>query len=57
MVCIGKKRNLTTHTYNGKIALEILECLPEFLEELDKLIFRLKGIEECHYKRPFSPAI
>jgi hypothetical protein len=32
----GLKRNLTTHTYDGKIALEILEYKPQFLEELDK---------------------
>ncbi|WNE40720.1 MAG: hypothetical protein mread185_000177 [Mycoplasmataceae bacterium] len=45
----GLKRNLTTHTYDGKIALEILEYLPKFLAELDKLIKNLKEIEECYY--------
>ncbi|WNE41275.1 MAG: hypothetical protein AM1032_000015 [Mycoplasmataceae bacterium] len=39
-----KKRNLTTHTYDGKIALEIIEYLPQFIKELDELIFNLKGI-------------
>jgi nucleotidyltransferase substrate binding protein (TIGR01987 family) len=33
-----KKRNLTIHTYNEECADEIFESLPEFKEELEKLV-------------------
>ena len=43
----AKKRNQTSHTYNGEIAIEILTSLPKFLSELDLLIKKLKELPEC----------
>jgi len=44
----AKKRNLTSHTYDGEIAEEILNSLPNFLKQLDFLIKKLKTIPECY---------
>jgi nucleotidyltransferase substrate binding protein (TIGR01987 family) len=44
----AKKRNKTSHTYNGKVAEEILDSLPIFLKELDLLITKLKELPECY---------
>lgn len=44
----AKKRNLTSHTYNGETAEEILTSLPTFLKELDLLISKLKELPECY---------
>jgi nucleotidyltransferase substrate binding protein (TIGR01987 family) len=38
----AKKRNLTSHTYDGETAEEILDSLPNFLHYLDLLIEKLK---------------
>jgi nucleotidyltransferase substrate binding protein (TIGR01987 family) len=43
----AKKRNKTSHTYNGEVATEILISLPIFLSELDLLIKKLKKLPEC----------
>ena len=43
----AKKRNQTSHTYDGEVAEEILNSLPTFLRELDLLITKLKEIPEC----------
>src|SRR5437773_8250751 len=43
----AKKRNKTSHTYNGEVATEILTSLPNFLRELDLLITKLKELPEC----------
>ena len=43
-----KKRNKTSHTYDGEIAEEILSSLPDFLRELDLLIAKLKELPECY---------
>jgi len=43
----AKKRNKTSHTYDGEVATEILTSLPKFLRELDLLIKKLKGLPEC----------
>ena len=43
----AKKRNKTSHTYNGEVATEILNSLPKFLVELDLLIKKLKELPEC----------
>jgi nucleotidyltransferase substrate binding protein (TIGR01987 family) len=43
----AKKRNKTSHTYDGEVAEEILLSLPNFLRELDLLIAKLKEIPEC----------
>ena len=44
----AKKRNKTSHTYDGEIAEEILSSLPDFLRELDLLIAKLKELPECY---------
>ena len=44
----AKKRNKTSHTYDGEVAEEILQSLPNFLHYLDLLIAKLKGIPECY---------
>ena len=44
----AKKRNKTSHTYDGKVAEEILQSLPNFLHYLDLLIAKLKEIPECY---------
>ena len=44
----AKKRNKTSHTYDGEVAEEILLSLPDFLRELDLLINKLKKIPECY---------
>jgi len=44
----AKKRNKTSHTYNGEVATEILTSLPKFLRELDLLIKKLKELPECY---------
>ena len=44
----AKKRNLTSHTYDGKTAEEILTSLPKFLQELNLLITKLKELPECY---------
>jgi len=44
----AKKRNLTSHTYDGETAEEILTSLPHFLQELDLLIIKLKETPECY---------
>ena len=44
----AKKRNLTSHTYDGETAEEILVSLPNFLVQLDSLINKLKKIPECY---------
>ena len=46
----AKKRNKTSHAYNGEIATEILTSLPSFLKELDLLIAKLKIIPEVSFK-------
>lgn len=43
----AKKRNLTSHTYDGKTTEEILTSLPNFLYHLDLLIAKLKSLSEC----------
>jgi len=43
----AKKRNKTSHTYDGEVANEILNSLPNFLNHLDLLIAKLKKIPEC----------
>lgn len=43
----AKKRNKSSHTYNGEVAEEILLSLPGFLCELDLLIDKLRKIPEC----------
>lgn len=35
-------RNLTSHTYDEKIALNVVEIIPEFSEEADFLLNKLK---------------
>jgi nucleotidyltransferase substrate binding protein (TIGR01987 family) len=44
----AKKRNLTSHTYDGETAEEILASLPSFLNQLDLLVNKLKTIPECY---------
>jgi nucleotidyltransferase substrate binding protein (TIGR01987 family) len=44
----AKKRNLTSHTYDGEVAEEILASLPKFLIQLDLLIDKLKTVPECY---------
>jgi nucleotidyltransferase substrate binding protein (TIGR01987 family) len=44
----AKKRNLTSHTYDGETAEEILTSLPNFLHQLDLLITKLKELPECY---------
>jgi nucleotidyltransferase substrate binding protein (TIGR01987 family) len=44
----AKKRNKTSHTYDGEIAEEILQSLPNFLHCLDLLIIKLKEVPECY---------
>jgi len=44
----AKKRNKTSHAYNGEVATEILNALPAFLKELDLLIAKLKELPECY---------
>jgi nucleotidyltransferase substrate binding protein (TIGR01987 family) len=44
----AKKRNKTSHTYDGEVAEEILNSLPNFLHHLDLLIAKLKEIPECY---------
>lgn len=44
----AKKRNLTSHTYDGETAEEILDSLPNFLNHLDLLIIKLKELPECY---------
>jgi len=44
----AKKRNLTSHTYDGATAEEILASLPNFLIQLDSLISKLKKTPECY---------
>ena len=44
----AKKRNKTSHTYDGEIAEEILGSLPNFLHHLDLLINKLKELPECY---------
>jgi nucleotidyltransferase substrate binding protein (TIGR01987 family) len=44
----AKKRNKTSHTYDGEVAEEILQSLPNFLHHLDLLIAKLKEIPECY---------
>jgi hypothetical protein len=44
----AKKRNKTSHTYDGETAEEILQSLPNFLHQLDLLIAKLKEIPECY---------
>ena len=44
----AKKRNKTSHTYDGEVAEEILQSLPNFLHYLDLLIAKLKEIPECY---------
>ena len=39
-----KKRNLTVHTYNEEFAEEVFENLPEFQEELSKVLEKIKGL-------------
>ena len=39
----GEERNLTSHTYQEEIITHILNLLPKFISELDKLI---KNLEE-----------
>ena len=39
----GEERNLTSHTYQEEIITHILNLLPKFVSELDKLI---KNLEE-----------
>jgi nucleotidyltransferase substrate binding protein (TIGR01987 family) len=38
----GEERNLTSHTYQEEIITHILNLLPEFISELDKLIKNLE---------------
>lgn len=42
-----RKRNQTSHTYDGEKANDILASLPGFLRELDLLIENLEEIPEC----------
>ena len=44
----AKKRNKTSHAYDGEIAEEILSSLPNFLHHLDLLINKLKELPECY---------
>jgi hypothetical protein len=44
----AQKRNKTSHTYDGAIAQEIINSLPDFLTQLDLLIAKLKTIPECY---------
>src|SRR3989442_989655 len=44
----AKKRNKTSHTYDGEVAEEILQSLPNFLYHLDLLIVKLKEAPECY---------
>ena len=44
----AKKRNKTSHTYDGEVAEEILNSLPNFLYHLDLLIAKLKELPECY---------
>ena len=44
----AKKRNKTSHTYDGETAEEILASLPNFLHYLDLLIVKLKELPECY---------
>ena len=44
----AKKRNKTSHTYDGEVAEEILNSLPNFLRHLDLLINKLKKLPECY---------
>jgi len=44
----AKKRNKTSHTYDGEVAEEIFNSLPNFLHYLDLLIAKLKEIPECY---------
>lgn len=37
-----QKRNMTSHTYDEKIANEVVSIIPEFKEELDFLLNKLK---------------
>ena len=39
-----KLRNLTVHTYNQDCADEIFSCMPQFKEELDKIIQTIKKL-------------
>ena len=43
----AKKRNKTSHAYDGEVASDILSSLPKFLQELDVLIAKLKELPEC----------
>lgn len=43
----AKKRNKTSHAYDGEVAEEILRSLPNFLHHLDLLITKLKELPEC----------
>ena len=43
----AKKRNKTSHAYDGEVASEILTSLPNFLYHLDLLISKLKELPEC----------
>ena len=36
------KRNLTSHTYDEKVALEVVEIIPEFRDEAEFLLNKLK---------------
>ena len=45
----AKKRNKTSHSYNGEVATEILTSLPRFLQELDLLITKLKELPETTF--------
>jgi nucleotidyltransferase substrate binding protein (TIGR01987 family) len=44
----AKKRNKTSHTYDGEVAEEIFQSLPNFLYHLDLLVAKLKETPECY---------
>ncbi|MEG7978773.1 MAG: nucleotidyltransferase substrate binding protein [Mollicutes bacterium UO1] len=44
----AKKRNKTSHAYDGEVAKEILLSLPNFLRQLDLLLAKLKELPECY---------
>jgi nucleotidyltransferase substrate binding protein (TIGR01987 family) len=44
----AKKRNKTSHTYDGEVAEEIFQSLPNFLYHLDLLIVKLEETPECY---------
>jgi len=37
-----KMRNLTSHTYDEKLADDVISVIPQFLEEVQRLLFKMK---------------